>query len=89
MQRLEVSCAVRHIYKSLGAKGLIAIQPRDAATSPRNFYSTTTHSSNIRRFPHIHVHNELTVYCLSLSWVLQQNQKMRTINIHKNVCFSR
>ena len=22
MQRLEVSCAVRHIYKSLGAKGL-------------------------------------------------------------------
>ena len=22
MQRLEVSCAIRHIYKSLGAKGL-------------------------------------------------------------------
>ena len=26
MQRLEVSCAVRHAYMSLGAKGLITLQ---------------------------------------------------------------
>ena len=29
MQRLEVSCAVRHIYTSLGAKGLISILSSD------------------------------------------------------------
>jgi hypothetical protein len=46
---------------------LVAIQPSDANVSPRDFCTTTNHSSNMSWFPHIHIHNELTVDCLSLS----------------------
>jgi len=46
---------------------LIAFQPIYATASTRNVCSTTNHSSNMCWFPHIHIHNELTVDFLSLT----------------------
>jgi hypothetical protein len=50
MQSLEVSVAVRLIYKSLGVKGLIIVQ-RDATQSSR-FIILQVHSTCFRCQPH-------------------------------------
>ena len=47
MQRLEVSCAVGHIYMSLGAKGLI--NNITVAHIDRTLHLFSVHIKNIRR----------------------------------------
>ena len=66
MQRLEVSCAVRRIYTSLGAKGL-----RNSTTfTPAVVYQRTTRSS-FSNHTNILQSQGNTVYVFNLTGFLQ------------------